>query len=1269
MVAAPPAAAAAMRRGFLVPEIRPLDQYDGARARSAASLAWAIATGYGGADNVPEELRDPFYTDQYEQEHLKPPVTRLLVASDIYCRAWRHALGPPDPPPANNGALLALLARRGLPPTFQDTPVREADLQHRPIKMGAHLALIDSLMAAFVTEATRGLGPPPGTPPGPHSWEQKILCWLDTVNRKLQESTEKEGPPCNAAPPDGPTAPPACGHKCPTRWYWKLVPHAIAFCLKESGNKPPVIRYRKDKAPPRQSPCFPPVLGLKDLASGGALAAAIHYYCPQALRLEEVCLKEPMSVADSLHNLGLVRAFSDSHLGTRCPLALEDLLYMSPALRLNVGAFLAELFLCFEVLRPPFVRPRQLGGGSEAPSAGDSPTPKSSSPGFNFRHPLLAAGQGPPSLLGTPGSLHHSPSLPHVEGGFGKGWGKKPLSHPLSQAVSFSIPFGLDSDVDIVMGNPVGATLARSASTDSLVPPNLHRLPPRLPPKSPPAPPPPHTSLPNGLPDPPSPDLPTIEEALQIIHSSERLLPEGAPDAFYLHSPHPPLDIGDPPDPPTSSSPPRTMTNFAERKKKLEEAVGVAGGGGGGTAMPGGSPPVFGGAPPSGEGLSAEMSQLGARLEEKRRAIEAQKKRIEAIFAKHRQRLGRSAFLQLHRGQDEEEGDEGDEGDEGSSGGGKKQVTFAPPAPPEQYEAAVAKLSTALSTLQSDMERLSRQQQQLLRTPGPPPAAWVIPVPKGGRGAPATPPQAPASKPAATTTSSPSPSRKAAATTAPPRKPPRSPRRARPAELRLPTLTRVLTPPHDVDTLPHLRKFSPSQVPVQTRSSIHFSEEEEDEDEEPPSAPPPAPPDSPDPPEMEARGNLRPSGATRVSGDGTSDVSSPGERRSLIEVPLGSLRAGEDQEEEEEEEGEGDSLEGSPPEVGGSTEARASLGFFFKAEGPAEAEAAMAQRRAQLLARQQRRSEAARQRRLWVEGERQRGSSESRVQPELPRPPEEEVGGGRRGDFTRQEYERRQQLKLMEELEKVLRPPRASPRGSRAPRGTPRGPRPRCCDDSALTRSPPKGLLGSRLSKVYSQSTLSLSTVANDPPGGTQPGGRAPSRAASPSGLVSPRGGGREWENESNASSPASVPEYTGPRLYKEPSAKSNKHIIHNALAHCCLAGRVNEPQKNRVLEEVEKSKANHFLILFRDGSCQFRALYTLGGGDPPALSRLAGVGPRCVPLPMVETLYKYNSDRKRFTQIPAKTMSMSVDAFTIPGHLWQPRRGGGTPKKPSTPK
>uniref|UniRef100_A0A3Q2YLQ1 Uncharacterized protein n=1 Tax=Hippocampus comes TaxID=109280 RepID=A0A3Q2YLQ1_HIPCM len=41
------------------------------------------------------------------------------------------------------------------------------------------------------------------------------------------------------------------------------------------------------------------------------------------------------------------------------------------------------------------------------------------------------------------------------------------------------------------------------------------------------------------------------------------------------------------------------------------------------------------------------------RLEEKRKSIEAQKKRIEAIFAKHRQRLGKTAFLKMKREQGE----------------------------------------------------------------------------------------------------------------------------------------------------------------------------------------------------------------------------------------------------------------------------------------------------------------------------------------------------------------------------------------------------------------------------------------------------------------------------------------------------------------------------------------------------------------------------------------------------------------------------------------
>ncbi|XP_028713183.1 calmodulin-regulated spectrin-associated protein 3 isoform X7 [Peromyscus leucopus] len=1248
MVEAAPAGSGPLRRTFLVPEIKSLDQYDFSRAKAAASLAWVLRAAFGGAEHVPSELWEPFYTDQYAQEHVKPPVTRLLLSAELYCRAWHQALPQLEPPPSPS-ALLALLARRGTVPSLPEHPVREADLRHQPILMGAHLAVIDALMVAFSFEWTKTL-------PGPlalSSLEHKLLFWVDTTVRRLQEKTEQE-----AAQRASPAAP-----------------------LDGAAPAQPSIRYRKDRAIARRAPCFPNVTTLQDLASGAALAATIHCYCPQLLRLEEVCLKDPMSVADSLYNLQLVQDFCASHLPRGCPLSLEDLLYVPPPLKVNLVVLLAEMYMCFEVLKPDFVQAKDLPDGHVAISPrGTETLPSqnnsgSSSPVFNFRHPLLSPGGPQSPLRGSTGSLKSSPSMSHMEA-LGKAWNRQ-LSRPLSQAVSFSTPFGLDSDVDVVMGDPV---LLRSVSSDSLGPPRPVSSSSRNP----------------AQPTPESGDLPTIEEALQIIHSAEpRLLPDGAADgSFYLHSPEglskPPLASPYPPEgsskplsdglnkapiyishpetpskpspcpagevlkpPPPSEGSPKAvalspaannsevkMTSFAERKKQLVKAEAESGTG---------SPTSTPAAP---EALSSEMSELGARLEEKRRAIEAQKRRIEAIFAKHRQRLGKSAFLQVQpreaAGEAEEEAELGSvPGGERPAGEGQgepssrpKSVTFSPdlgPVPPEglgDYNRAVSKLSAALSSLQRDMQRLTDQQQRLLAPPeapgpAPPPAAWVIPGPSTG-------PKA----------ASPSPARRApAARRSPgpgPNPTPRSPKHARPAELKLAPLTRVLTPPHDVDSLPHLRKFSPSQVPVQTRSSILLSEGT--------------------PPEETTT------------------------KPALIEIPLASL--GEPTADEE-----GD---GSPPgaedsleeEASSEGEPRSGLGFFYKDEDKPEDE--MAQKRASLLERQQRRAEEARRRKQWQEAEKEQKREEAArlAQEEGPglasaapvatlapvtravAPAEEEVGP-RRGDFTRLEYERRAQLKLMDDLDKVLRP-RASGTGGPG-RGGRRATRPRsgCCDDSALARSPARGLLGSRLSKVYSQSTLSLSTVANEAPNNL--GVKRPtSRAPSPSGLMSPSRlpGSRErdWENGSNASSPASVPEYTGPRLYKEPSAKSNKFIIHNALSHCCLAGKVNEPQKNRILEEIEKSKANHFLILFRDSSCQFRALYTLSG-ETEELSRLAGYGPRTVTPAMVEGIYKYNSDRKRFTQIPAKTMSMSVDAFTIQGHLWQskkpttPKKGGGTPK------
>lgn len=56
---------------------------------------------------------------------------------------------------------------------------------------------------------------------------------------------------------------------------------------------------------------------------------------PQPPLLLDVCLKDTMSVADSLYNLQLIKDFCESRLQSCCPLAVEDLLYAPPLLHVS----------------------------------------------------------------------------------------------------------------------------------------------------------------------------------------------------------------------------------------------------------------------------------------------------------------------------------------------------------------------------------------------------------------------------------------------------------------------------------------------------------------------------------------------------------------------------------------------------------------------------------------------------------------------------------------------------------------------------------------------------------------------------------------------------------------------------------------------------------------------------------------------------------------------------------------------------------------------
>ena len=87
-------------------------------------------------ENVPEELREPFYTDQYDQEHIKPPVVGLLLSAELYCRAGSLILRSDAAKPLlGHDAVIQALAQKGLYVTDQEKLVTERDLHKKPIPM------------------------------------------------------------------------------------------------------------------------------------------------------------------------------------------------------------------------------------------------------------------------------------------------------------------------------------------------------------------------------------------------------------------------------------------------------------------------------------------------------------------------------------------------------------------------------------------------------------------------------------------------------------------------------------------------------------------------------------------------------------------------------------------------------------------------------------------------------------------------------------------------------------------------------------------------------------------------------------------------------------------------------------------------------------------------------------------------------------------------------------------------------------------------------
>nr|XP_046264746.1 calmodulin-regulated spectrin-associated protein 2 isoform X2 [Scatophagus argus] len=1321
----------------------------------------------------------------------------------------------------------------------------------------------------------------------PYDTEDAIITWINKVNEHLRDILVEEQ---------------------------KL--RETSF--QESNAATQKARYRKEHAQQRSSPSLPLVENLlKDNTDGCALTTLLHFYCSQVIRLEDICLKETMSLADSLYNLQLVQEFCRNNLNHCCHFSLEDMLYAHASIKSNYLVFMAELFWWFEVVKPSFVQPRVFNPDACEPVSSCRKMAPVSSP-LKQRY---ADRPDSPESIPAEGGMKRSTAMSYADDCTGT-WPKEKRSS--SRGISFEIPLDGDPTVPPCEA-PSLRGMTRSASSDglgfkvhfasrggikrhlSLMPISVNGQSKHIPEddedftshkplgrnntfsvKN-------QSRYSNGvLPDsshnhhgnhsdhisPSTP--PSIEEALKIIHDTERphasLSMGDGDNGFFLHSAEPsdpPGDQGQGDDPGSAKALPndhdpnsisteevdtgihvRTediqsldedssslrdysdidpdceamtrscpLSERSERERSREagrKGVGDAnpegergvgsdrsspcpssaptlprshtaspasssgGSGGGMVRMTSFAEQKFrklegrssGGTTPESSDLNApyiqppksnssqisapplpitspspvtpsprdpshliasEMIQLRMKLEEKRRAIEAQKKKVEAAFTRHRQKMGRTAFLNVVRrkgvtaplcsGGAETPSPEPLTPSKETSQGSMERAErckpdgAAPKSPCEDggsvapgeidladYTRSIERLNTSLGFLQTEMQRLSQQQEKIMamREHQQQQQAWVIPPPApsphrqlrelrsssvtgrgSGRGSVGS------LSPILSSSGSPhAPNRSPAGIK---RRPAsfhaRTPRTPRPNDLKVTPFSRMLNTPTSVDSLPRLRRFNSSQTqlssfaylghddgqaPRKNQEAKDNKESTKDKEEtvakESAGTPQPSTKEAAKEKEdgsqderkqteqARSKGEAKQTRSSEVLCQPVSEIQGPKlsrvkgdsqDRRDLVEVPLSGLKPPGRPPGGQETSGEGE-VEG---EAGGDIhgdDQKMCCGFFFKDDVKGEED--MAAKKAALLEKRMRREREAQERKQQQDQDQEQRREVARLKAEEEQQKKDEEKARR--EYIRNEYLRKKQLKLMVDMDEVIKPRSGSLKKKPRPKSIHR--------DVMESSTPPVRATGVR-PRGFSVSSVSLASLNLADNDRDQPNNRKNNRPDSAEGFSScpstgSRNGENNWENDSTTSSTPSNAEYTGPKLYKEPSAKSNKHIIQNALAHCCLAGKVNEGQKNKILDEMEKSEANNFLVLFRDSGCQFRSVYTYCP-ETEEITRLAGIGPRNITTKMIEGLYKYNSDRKQFSQIPAKTMSASVDAITIASHLWQTKKQG-TPKK-----
>ncbi|OQR76474.1 hypothetical protein BIW11_00584, partial [Tropilaelaps mercedesae] len=242
-----------------------------------------------------------------DQYRLKPQIVQGLSSGELYCMALASIYADPNYHTLSHVGIISTLQRKGvevLAPSDGTTTLNETTLtQNAPIRMAAHMSVIEAIMDLYIKEVLIPL---------------KVF---EVVRRYSDVQYPDEVP--------------VTSEEAALLWI-----NAAAVALRE--------RVQLEAGQP-----VPPATIMQDMAElsdGCGLSSLLSFYCPDALPWQELCFNDPMNLTDSLCNLQLVQAFCEQNLPHDiCFLTLEDLLFMHETIRPNMLALVADLMYLFEI--------------------------------------------------------------------------------------------------------------------------------------------------------------------------------------------------------------------------------------------------------------------------------------------------------------------------------------------------------------------------------------------------------------------------------------------------------------------------------------------------------------------------------------------------------------------------------------------------------------------------------------------------------------------------------------------------------------------------------------------------------------------------------------------------------------------------------------------------------------------------------------------------------------------------------------------------------